>query len=174
MKLNPDDIVIRPLEDSDSIEEITDLLHRGYKALANMGLKYLATYQDVATTKKRISRGESFVATHGDRIIGTIGFYSPSPFGGSPWLERDDVSEFGQFAVDPEYQGSGVGTRMVKFVEDYARSKGLSEICLDTSEKATHLIEWYTKLGYRFIEYVDWDITNYRSVILSKAIISKE
>jgi GNAT superfamily N-acetyltransferase len=170
MRINPDEVIIRPLAQTDSIEELTELLHRGYKALADMGLKYLATHQDVATTKERISGGECFVAVHGGKMIGAITFYSPSPFGGSPWLERDDVCEFGQFAVDPDYQGNGIGTRIVAFVEDYARSKGIPEICLDTSEKATHLIDWYQKLGYRFIEYVDWDITNYRSVILSRTL----
>ena len=28
----------------------------------------------------------------------------------------------------------------------------------------------YTKRGYRFIEYSQWDIVNYRSVILSKRL----
>lgn len=171
MRLNPDDIIIRPLTESDSIEALTDLLHRGYKRLAEMGLKYLATYQDADMTRKRISHGECFVADYNGKIIGTINFYPPESIGGSPWLDRDDVCEFGQFAVDPDYQGNGIGTWMVKFVEDYARSKGLPEIALDTSEKATHLIDWYTKLGYRFIEYIDWEITNYRSVILSKTLI---
>jgi len=170
MPINPDDIIIRPLEESDSIEELTQLLHRGYKILADMGLKYLATYQDAETTRKRISHGECFVAEYRGRIIATISFFMPGVIGGSPWLDRDDVCDFGQFAVDPDYQGNGIGTRMVAFVEDYARSKGIPEICLDTSEKATHLIEWYRRLGYRFIEYVDWDITNYRSVILSKTL----
>jgi GNAT superfamily N-acetyltransferase len=170
MRINPDDIIIRPLEDSDSIEELTDLLHRGYKVLAEMGLRYLATHQDAAMTKERIAKGGCFVATHRGRIIGTITFRSPSHFGGSSWLKRDGVGKFGQFAVDPDYQSNGIGTRMMAFVEDHARSKGFAEICLDTSEKATHLIDWYKKLGYRFIEYVNWDITNYRSVILSKSL----
>ena len=32
------------------------------------------------------------------------------------------------------------------------------------------LIDYYQKRSYRFIEYVDWDVTNYRSVILSKSL----
>lgn len=170
MRITPDDIIIRPLDDSDSIEELTDLLHRGYKVLGDMGLRYMATHQDADMTRKRISHGECFVAVYQDKIIGTINFYPPESIGGSPWLDRDDVCEFGQFAVDPEYQENGIGTRMMKFVEDHAQSKGFPEICLNTSEKAPHLIEWYTKLGYRFIEHVDWDLTNYRSVILSKTL----
>lgn len=165
-----DDIIIRRLKNSDSIEELTDLLHRGYKQLADMGLRYLATHQDAATTRDRIARGECFVATYEDRIIGTVTVYMPGVIGGSPWLKRDDVAEFGQFAVDPRYQGNGIGTRMVEIVESHVRENGIRELALDTSEEALHLIEWYEKLGYRFIEYVNWDVTNYRSVIMSKSL----
>jgi GNAT superfamily N-acetyltransferase len=168
--IKTDLVTIRPLADSDSIEDLTALLHRGYRQLADMGLRYLATYQNAATTRERISRGECFVATYNDRIIGTLTFYMPGSIGGSPWLKRDDVAEFGQFAVDPPYQGNGVGGMMVTFIENYARKKGIRELALDTSEQAEHLIEWYTRMGYRFIEYVQWDVTNYRSVILSKAL----
>jgi len=171
MGTNLAEISIRPLADSDSIEELTELLHRSYKILADMGLRYLATHQDSETTRKRISYGECFVAEYRGKIIGTVCFFMPEVLGGSPWLKRDDVCDFGQLAVDPDYQGKGIGAMLVKFVENLARSRGLAEICLDTSEHATHLIDWYTRLGYRFIEYVDWDITNYRSVILSKNLM---
>ncbi len=168
--MNIADIIIRPLDEKDSIEELTELLHRGYKVLADMGLKYMATWQGSEITRKRIAKGECFVAELGGRIVATINFYMPDSLSGSPWLERNDVAEFGQFAVDPDFQNQGIGESMVKYVEDYAREKGLAEICLDTSEKAEHLIKWYEKLGYRFIEYVDWDVTNYRSVIMSKTL----
>ena len=117
------DIIIRPLNEDDSIDELTDLLHRGYKVLADMGLKYLATWQSSDITRDRIAKGECFVAELDGKIIGTINFYMPDVLGGSPWLERDDVAEFGQFAVDPDYQRRGIGEMMVKFVEDHARKK---------------------------------------------------
>ncbi|MCP4570645.1 MAG: GNAT family N-acetyltransferase [FCB group bacterium] len=164
------DVIIRPISDKDSIEELTELLHRSYKVLADMGLKYLATWQDSDITRKRIAKGECFVAEDNGRIIGTINLYPPDILGGSPWLERGDIAEFGQFAVDPEFQKQGIGEMMVEFVENRARQIGLAEIGLNTSEKSDHLIKWYEKLGYRFIEYVDWDLTNYRSVIMSKTL----
>jgi hypothetical protein len=36
---------IRPLRDDDSISDLTALLHRAYKPLLDMGLRYLATHQ---------------------------------------------------------------------------------------------------------------------------------
>jgi hypothetical protein len=47
---------------------------------------------------------------------------------------------------------------------------GFSEIALDTSERAHHLIQMYEKRGYRFVEYFQWEVTNYRSVVLSKKL----
>lgn len=168
--VSPDDVVIRPLKEGDSLEELTGLLRRGYKRLADMGLRYLATHQDVATTRRRISYGDCFVAVYHGKIVGTVTYFAPGVNGGSPCLKRDGVAEFGQFTVDPDCQGNGIGARMVEFMETYARNLGCIELCLDTAETAEHLIRWYEKLGYRFIEYVRWDVTNYRSVVMSKTL----
>jgi len=168
--MNLTELIIRPLEPDDSIEELTDLLRRGYKVLADMGLRYLATHQDADTTRQRIENAECFVAEYKGKIIATITFNMPDKTGGAPWYDRPEVAHFQQFAVEPKFQRHGIGARIMEFIEDYARKKGVVELALDTSEKATHLIDWYKRLGYRFIEYADWDETNYRSVIMSKML----
>ena len=48
---------------------------------------------------------------------------------------------------------------------------GASEIALDTSENAHHLLSYYENRGYRFVEYVQWDEVNYRSKTLSKRLV---
>ena len=171
MNIDTDTMTIRPFDEAvDSIDELTGLLHRAYKALADMGLKYLATYQDTATTRRRISNGTCFVVLHDGRIIGTITFKMPHDGHGSAWLDRADVGHVSQMAVEPAFQGRGIGGRLIHHAEDYARRQGLTELALDTSEKAAHLISWYERLGYRFIDYVQWDVTNYRSVVMSKTL----
>lgn len=168
--MNPDDITIRPLADADSLEELTDLLHRAYKVLADMGLKYLATHQDVEMTRQRAERGRCFVAEHEDRLIGTVTYFSSSQGTRLPHAGSPDAGHFGQMAVEPDLQGNGLGARIVAFVEDLARSEGKTELALDTAETATHLIEWYIQLGFRITGYVQWDVTNYRSVVMSKTL----
>jgi hypothetical protein len=54
--------------------------------------------------------------------------------------------------------------------EACAERDDAAELAVDTAEPARHLIDWYTRLGYRFIEYAQWDVTNYRSVVMSKPI----
>ncbi len=106
------------------------------------------------------------------RLVGTIAFRDAAGTGGSPWLDRPEVASFGQFAVEPPLQGRGLGASLLDLVEARARETGARELALDTSEKATRLIAYYAKRGYRFIEHVQWDpaVVNYRSVVLSKTL----
>lgn len=164
------DIVIRPLAPTDSIEALTDLLHRAYKRLADMNLRYFATHQTPAQTRERLERAECFVATIDGKIVGTISAYmTPATDDDAPDLyRRDDVACFGQFAVDPDLQGTGLGGRLIAHIEARARELGKTELALDTAETAQHLIDYYARRGWRIVGDADWDVTNYRSVLMSK------
>jgi len=164
-------VTIRPLAPQDSIEELTALLHRSYAVLGAMGLNYTAVDQTPEVTRHRIADGRCLMAVDAaDRVIGTVMFYPPGRTGGSPWFERPEVAKCGQFGVDPPFQKHGIGTRLAEAVEAEARAAHAKEIALDTAEPATHLIEWYGRRGYRFIEYAQWRGKRYRSVILSKSL----
>lgn len=162
------EIVIRELSPDDSLEELTELLHRSYRALAEMGLKYVATYQDVATTRRRISQGVTFVAEWNGKLVGTIVFTRPEHTNIPRGKPIPLAGKLNQMGVEPALQGMGIGKRLFVHAEEYARAEGVSALVLDTAEPATHLIEWYERMGYQFVEYVQWDITNYRSVVLMK------
>ena len=87
-----------------------------------------------------------------------------------PWYGRRDVAIFGQFAVAPEFQGRGIGSRLLDLAERRAREQGFAEIACDTSEKAEALLSYYGRRGYRVVESVQWEDTNYRSAVLSKPL----
>ncbi len=169
MKPQPS-VIIRPFAGDDSYEELTQLLHRAYKMLADMGLRYLATHQDVATTRQRAEQGVCFIASMKDRIVGTITYYDSSATKGSPFMDKPGVGHLGQLAVEPNIQRQGVGTLLFGHAESYAAADGTIELALDTAESAQHLIGWYMRLGYSFVEYVQWGVTNYRSVVLGKRL----
>ncbi len=154
----------------DSISELTGLLHRSYKTLADMGLKFMATHQGDEVTKKRIEKGDSFVIEHDGKLIACISLYKSKGRGKCSWYNNKGVAYFGQFAVEPDYQKLGIGSRMMEFIETYAKEKEMLEISLDTSEQALHLIEYYKKRGYRFVQYHKWEEVNYRSIVLSKRL----
>jgi len=161
-------IIIRPLSRSDSLDELTSLLHRSYKKLADKGWCYLATHQKVKTTKKRVRKSRCYVAIFEGKIIGTICYRSPKVKAEHDYYKQPFVASFGQFAVDPEFQKIGLGSRLIDLVEKFAIRDKAKEIGIDTAEEAIELIEYYKKRGYKFVTYAQWHMTNYRSVIMSK------
>lgn len=169
---------LRPLERADSLAHLTYLLHRAYKQHADRGIKALAAFQPEEVTRKRIAGGECFVAQHLDRIVGTILFKDAAQtsldgVGGStsiPWFTRGDVASFSQFAVEPEFQGHGIGGVLMQQAEKRAAATGATEIGLSTPEPAAWLVEMYQRHGYRVVDHVQWKETNYVSAIMSKPV----
>jgi GNAT superfamily N-acetyltransferase len=162
------ELVIRELSPEESLDDLTELLHRSYKALADMGLNYVATYQDISITRKRTSQGVAFVAELKGALVGTIVYTRPE----NTHIPRQNpipqAGKLNQLAVEPGLQGLGIGKRLFIHAEEYARAHGASALALDTAESAAHLVSWYERMGYKFVEYIQWDITNYRSVVLVK------
>lgn len=172
-------ITIRRLAPSDSISELTQLLHRAYRRQMEMGLQPLAGRQDDATTLKRVFSGECYVAVRhvirpgeapDHRLVGTILYHEVEEAEGPPWFHRPDVASFSQFAVDPDLQGGGIGQMLLDTAERRALEEGARELGLSMAEPDTDLMKYYLKRGYRFIEHWQWPYTNYRSAILSKAL----
>ncbi|MBU8544134.1 MULTISPECIES: GNAT family N-acetyltransferase [Roseomonadaceae] len=162
----------RILDPAAPVSELTSLLHRAYAPLAAMGPRYMATHQSDAVTRERAASGECWVARADGGIVGTILFKPADRTAGSPWLDRPEVASLGQFAVAPEWQGTGLGARLLDLAERRAAETGAKEIALDTAEPAEHLVALYRRRGYRFIEHTQWSHTNYRSVIMSKPVRS--
>jgi GNAT superfamily N-acetyltransferase len=160
----------RLLEPGDDLESITRMLHAAYAPLAEAGMNFTASYQDSDTTRRRVEAGTTVVAVCGDEIVGVVTLRGPGDGAGAAYYARPDVAAFGQFAVAPRLQGRGIGSRLLVLVEELARESGAAELALDTSERAAHLISMYERRGYRSAGTVQWDVTNYRSVILSKRL----
>ena len=163
-------LLIRRLTPADSIAELTGLLHAAYADLAGRGFNSTAVDQSDDVTRERIDGGECYVACDGRLIVGTILFRRRS-LGGCPWYERPEVSVINQLGVSPRIQSHGVGRRLMEFAASRARASGAAELALDTAEGAHHLIQWYERLGYRFIEHTQWRGKVYRSVIMSKSLV---
>jgi predicted N-acetyltransferase YhbS len=161
-------MIIRPITALDDLQELTQLLNRAYKKLSDQGFRFLASHQDAATTKQRLERYRGFVAIMNDKIIATICYHPPGTTKGHLYYEREGAASFGQFAVEPALQRSGIGGRLIAFVENEAIKDGAAEMVLDTAEGANELLDFYTKRGYRAVDTAQWDVTNYRSIVLSK------
>lgn len=166
----PAQLTIRPFGATDSYEELTELLHRGYARLAAAGMKYYASWQPPAITRERCSQGECYLAEFDGRLVGTILFRPPGKIESPPGYDDPTIASFGQFCVDPDFQGRGIARDLMEFVEQRARQCGASAMVIDTSERAADLIAMYQRHGYAIIGSTQWDVTNYRSVLLRKGL----
>ena len=163
-------VVIRKWKNDDDVSEITALLHRAYGQLAELGFRYHATWQGDEVTLKRLSQGVSFIAEKDGKMVGTATLYLPPSQTGCEWYDRPDVARFGQFGVEPELQGQGIGSSLLDIIEETTKSHGIPNLALDTAEGATHLVELYSRRGFCHVCTADWGITNYQSVIMNKTL----
>jgi hypothetical protein len=61
-------IFIRPIDSTDSLATITELLHSAYARLGAMGFNYTAVDQTEETTRKRVAGGTCLVAVDGREL----------------------------------------------------------------------------------------------------------
>ncbi len=83
------------------------------------------------------ARGEAFVAQIDGKVVGILVF-----------AICDDRITLDNVAVFPEYQGKGIGRRLVQFAEDEAGRRGFPTLDLYTNEAMTENVAIYTRLGY--------------------------
>lgn len=162
---------VRTLLPTDRVDAITDLLHRAYARNAAAGLRFVATHQESAVTAERLAQGYSFIAEIDEEIVGTITVRAPEK---TPYGEYDPpfpIAAFGQFAVDPDRKGLGIGDALLTNAEGVALEAGCQELTLDTAQPAAELIAYYERRGFRIVGRADWrPETNYESWIMGKRL----
>lgn len=85
---------------------------------------------------------EVAVADIGDRVAGYV-LFGPVPL-------TEGNYDLYWIAVDPATQGSGVGRRLMKHVEDQVRQRGGRMVCLETSSQGGYqrTRKFYEQAGY--------------------------
>lgn len=164
-------ITVRDWTNEDDFVVLTQLLNLAYKQLADLGLKYTATWQDSKKTEYRMDGGRAWLAETEGKYVGTVTAYPPGLFTDCDYYHSTNTVPFGMFAVHPEHQGKGIGKLLIEKVMEYGREVKAETISCDTAETADHLIEMYLSWGFEFVGEVDYrPSVNYKSVVLAKLI----
>jgi GNAT superfamily N-acetyltransferase len=82
-------------------------------------------------------------------------------------LERADHLWIDNVAVDPAWQGRGLGRRLLGFADNEARRRGLPELGLLTNERYVANIAMYGRYGYRETHrepHLGTDLVHFRKV----------
>ena len=131
-------LIIREMEESD----FSDVSSLWQNELGNSSV----TVESVAAVYTKMRRNDSyhtFVAVTGDAVVGVItaveviAFEYPAGY-----------MKINGLAVKREFQGMGIGRKLVLKVEDIARRKGVSRIGLATGFQRKDAHAFYEHLGY--------------------------
>ncbi|WP_322064481.1 GNAT family N-acetyltransferase [Burkholderia ubonensis] len=162
-------VVVRRFDPAfDGHARLTDMLHRAFARLGAMGLNCTCVDQTEDVTRRRAEAGECFVAVSGGRVIGTMTLHAPDPASACSLYRHDTVASVRQIAVDPAWQGRGVGAMLLSLAEQWAATRGYALLALDTPQPASHLLAFYRSQGFEIVDIVRFVGKRYDSAILCK------
>jgi ribosomal protein S18 acetylase RimI-like enzyme len=155
--MNQDDLEIRSarVEDAPAITKCVAAAYRHYIArLGKLPGPMLDDYREV------IQQHHVLVLTEGANIIGLLVLIRQLQ-----GLLVDNV------AVHPDYQGKGLGRKLMALAEEEAQHLGLTTVMLYTNERMTENIELYKRLGYTETERKTEQ--GYERVYMRKSVLKK-
>ena len=110
---------------------------------------------------KKIKRDKYHAYNQLDQIQEAVVVYEDSKaIGGGAIRRYDDKNiELKRVFVHPEYQGQGIGSKLVSMLLEWAAELGYKRVILETGELLAESCAVYTKLGFQIIPnygpYVD-------------------
>ncbi len=147
-------VTLRPAcrDDAAAMRELAEAAYQPY--VARIGRRPAPMTVDYALIA---GSGSAWVAEERGRLVGLL-VLEPA----EDHLLLDNV------AVDPDAQGVGVGSRLLRLAEEQAEAQGLNEVGLYTNEAMTENLTYYPRHGYRETHRATQD--GYRRVFFTKAV----
>lgn len=123
----------RTADESDA-EALVPLINRAFE----VELRFFDTERiDLEETREHLKKGTFLLAESDGRIAGCN------------YVElRGDAGYFGLLSVDPDFQGNGLGRKLVEQAEDFCRKAGCSLMQIRVLNHRNELPPFYEKLGY--------------------------
>lgn len=130
---------------SAKIEE-AELIYNNIKQcaddMANNGLVHWIPYYTIDMIKRDIINNHVFIVELENIVIGNFILTLD---------EENDSIYLGKLAIIPNYEGQGIGSRCLEFIEKYAKEQNVKYIKLDVYEKSIDAIRFYKKNNYKII-----------------------
>lgn len=144
------DTVIRPMDSADipAVRDVLVAANHQFAALVAAPI-YAAYMANVLDIEARLDLGQSFVAEHDGRIVGTITYYRDANDEGIGPRVEPDTAGIRAVAIHPDARGLGLARRLAEAAIDHARADGKRAIVLHTWHEMTAAIALYERLGFR-------------------------
>src|SRR5699024_347644 len=110
-------------------------------------------YPDGEKFREDLEDGSLYVCEENDRIKGfaVVDNKHPYPYDDIPWeLTRADSRALHRMAVDPEFQGQGIASRMMKAIEALVCVERIKGMHTETSLENKKIGYQFEKNGYEF------------------------
>lgn len=133
-----DDIKIRELEEKDLFNGFLESLDSLRKASDMNPKKVKEIFKKIRSDKNY----KIYVAVLDSKIVGTTTLFIEQKF----IHDGGKVGHIEDVAVRKEYQGRGIGQKVVKALLEYAKKEGCYKTILDCNED---LISFYEKTGFK-------------------------
>ncbi|MGA4842900.1 GNAT family N-acetyltransferase [Streptomyces sp. G45] len=130
----PTAIRLATAADVPAVKEVTDAAYRHY--IERIGRVPAPMEADHAAD---VAAGRVYVT--GEPVVGLVCVHA-----------REDHLYLDNIAVRPDTKGTGLGRRLLEFVEDHARALELPEIRLYTNAMMWENQKIYPRFGYEFVE----------------------
>lgn len=133
-----DDIKIRELEEKDLFNGFLESLDSLRKASDMNPKKVKEIFKKIRSDKNY----KIYVAVLDSKVVGTTTLFIEQKF----IHDGGKVGHIEDVAVRKEYQGKGIGQKVVKTLLEYAKKEGCYKTILDCNED---LISFYEKIGFK-------------------------
>ncbi|ASS67914.1 MULTISPECIES: GNAT family N-acetyltransferase [unclassified Paenibacillus] len=133
-------------------QRLQEVVYGAYAQIRELELRWPAAHADLKLIEANIEANDCYVLELDGVIAATITLNReplPESFGRLPFLKW--------FAAAPEFQGTGLGGRLLDWVEKQIIRDGLHEpaVTLATAEKHPWLLSMYERRGYKRFQAFD-------------------
>ena len=133
-----------------SWEEIHQVLWKAHEQNRQKGIFMLLPTRSAEELQKYVDGGKMFVATDGDRVIGTLALVVKE---GKQWYNKGRFGYLCLGAVLPDFSGKGIFRLLYDVAEKEALRLRLPVLTRDTNEKNVRMLKISKKEGYHFVAY---------------------
>lgn len=135
---------------SQQIKVIANLINRVYLFTEKDFWPHDGQYQRTSTNEIEsfIRKKELIIATKSLEIVGAVHIYHL----------KENICGFGMLVSSPKYRGIGIGSLLMKSIENWAKTNHNKTIQLELLKPIEYkhpdkefLTSWYTKLGYKYV-----------------------
>jgi ribosomal protein S18 acetylase RimI-like enzyme len=153
------EIKIRKAEIED-LKAVLNVYERAIEVMNSNGIhQWDSIYPNEEIISQDILNNQMFLCEHGDEIASVVVLnqdYDKEYINGDWQYKEATFFIVHRLCVNPDFQGRGIGSTTMQYVEGYLRDKGIEAVRLDAYSLNPAALKLYEKLGYKKVGEVNW------------------